>query len=195
MGQTPSELRGSEESGDEEAMNISKPQLQPATLETWNSFNSLSAEKASDANGNHYQDGLSALNSTIDSESNTEMDNITNKEVWSLSFILTFVNQLIFVSFPILSQSRPLPNVVLHLVNCITKMWKARRGMLLHSMWLHQALPRKLVWRMQMMMMMIFTLSPLHCWHLELCNLRAWKPRYDIVALYRCISDYFFQNW
>ena len=48
-----SELRGSEESGNEEAMNMSKPQvwhtkrqknqLWPATLETWNSFNSLYA--------------------------------------------------------------------------------------------------------------------------------------------------------
>ena len=139
-----SELRGSEESGDKEAMNMSKPQvwqtkrqknqLQPAALETWNSFNSLSAEKASDANGNHYQDELPAL------------------------------------------------------------MWKARRGVLLHSLWMHWALPRKLMRRMQMMMM-IFKLSSLHCWQLELCNQRAWKPRHDIVALYRCISDYFFWNW
>ena len=86
-----SELRGSEESGDEEAMNMSRPQvqhtkrqknqLQPATLETQNSFNSLSAVKASDANRNHYQDELPALNSPTDNESNTEMNNITNEEV------------------------------------------------------------------------------------------------------------------
>ena len=96
-----SELRDSEESGDEKAMNMSKPQvqhtkrqknqLQPATLETQNSFNSLCAVKASDANRNHYQDELPALNSPTDNESNTEMDNITNKEVWSSSFIMTFV--------------------------------------------------------------------------------------------------------
>ena len=86
-----SELRGSEESGDEEAMNVSKPQmrhtkwqktqLQPATLETWNSFNSFSAEKASGANGDHYQDELPALNSPTDSESNIEIDDITYEEV------------------------------------------------------------------------------------------------------------------
>ena len=85
-----SELRGSGESGDKEAMNMSKPQvrhtkrqknqLQPAALETRNSFISLSAEKALDANGNHYQYELPAYSPT-DSESNTEMDNITNKAV------------------------------------------------------------------------------------------------------------------
>ena len=100
-----SELRGSEERGDEEAVTMSKPQvwhtkrqkiqLRPATLETWNSFNSLAAEKASDANGNHYQNELPALNSPTDSERNTEMDNITNEEVWSSSFIVTFVSKLI----------------------------------------------------------------------------------------------------
>ena len=99
-----SELRGSEESGDEEAMNMSKPQvrhtkrqknqLRPAALETRNSFNSLSAEKAFDANRNHYQDELIPLNSPTDSESNTEMDNITNEEVWSSLFIVTFVFKL-----------------------------------------------------------------------------------------------------
>ena len=86
-----SELRGLDKSGDKGAMNMSKPQVQhakrhknqlwPAALETCNSFNNLSAEKASDANGDHYEDELSPLNSPTDSESTTEMDNITNKEV------------------------------------------------------------------------------------------------------------------
>ena len=86
-------LRGSDQSGDEGAANLSKPQvqhtkakkkktqLQPATLEIPNLFNGLSAEKASDANGEPYKDELSPLKSPSDSESNTEMDDIINKEV------------------------------------------------------------------------------------------------------------------
>ena len=85
------ELRGLDESGDEGAANTSKPQvrhtkrqknhLQPTALETCNSFNSLSAERASGANDNHYEDELPQLNSPTNSESDTEMDNITNREV------------------------------------------------------------------------------------------------------------------
>ena len=50
-----------------------KPKNQP---ETHNSFNSLSAEKASDANGEHYEDELPRLKSPSDSESDTEMDDL-----------------------------------------------------------------------------------------------------------------------
>ena len=99
-----SELRGSEESGDEEAMNMSKPQVRhtkrqknqlwPAAMETHNSWNSLSAEKAYETNRNHYVDELPPLNSPTDSESNTEIDNITNEEVWSSLFIMTFCSKL-----------------------------------------------------------------------------------------------------
>ena len=58
-----------------------KINLRPATLETRNAFNGLSAENASDANGEHYEDELPPLKSPSDSKSDTKMDDIINEEV------------------------------------------------------------------------------------------------------------------
>lgn len=86
-----SELRGSDESANE-AANISKSKVRRTrskksqsrvaaqTLETHNSFNSLPVEEASDAEDNSY-DELPALDSVSDSESDDDMEGVTNEEV------------------------------------------------------------------------------------------------------------------
>jgi hypothetical protein len=85
-----SELRASDESGDEAAVPISKPparrtkkqkkQAPPATLGTRNSFDVLPVEESSDADDEDYEDDLPPLQSPSDSESEDDME-MTNEEV------------------------------------------------------------------------------------------------------------------